>query len=495
MKTMRFAHRTRLCMALLAVLPVLLRLALLPSHPVPNPRVSDDFSYLLLGDTLAHFRLTNPMHTMHRFFEGVFTLQEPSWSSSYPPGQGLALAAGQLLGHPWIGVVASVGILCALCYWMLKVWVAPEWALAGGLLAVITFGPLSSWMNSYWGGAVSAIAGCLIFGAIPRIKASCGTRDAVFLGLGLGLQMISRPYEFVFIAIGAGLFFLPVRAWIIAGVSLLPFAGLTLAHNHAVTGSYTTLPYVLSQHQYGIPATFTWQAMPAPENKLSSEQQIDYEAQTAAHARGTFLSRFAERFQNYRFFFLAPLYLAIPFFLPALKELRFASAVAVVVLLHIGTTFYPYFYPHYIAGIACLLLLIAVKGLEQMPRKAAFTIGALCLGHFAFWFGVHLTGEHDLLRFENSYIINEGDLYSRLSVNRSLHASGGKQLVFVRYSAQHGEVEWVHNAADIDGSKVVWARDLGPEEDSALIRYYPDRTAWFLDADIKPPRLSPFIGR
>src|ERR1700679_3552600 len=125
-----------LCMGLVAALPVVLRLMLLGSHPVPTPRVADDFSYLLLGDTLAHFRLANPMHPMHRFFEGVFTIQTPSWASNYPLGQGLALAFGQVLfGNPWIGVVLSVALLSALCYWMLRAWVSPEWALAGGVLA------------------------------------------------------------------------------------------------------------------------------------------------------------------------------------------------------------------------------------------------------------------------------------------------------------------------------------------------------------------------
>jgi hypothetical protein len=48
----------------------------------------------------------------------------------------------------------------------------------------------------------------------------------------------------------------------------------------------------------------------------------------------------------------------------------------------------------------------------------------------------------------------------------------------------------VYNAADIDGAGVVWARDLGTDENDKLRRYYPDRTAWLLEPDARPPKLS-----
>ena len=36
----------------------------------------------------------------------------------------------------------------------------------------------------------------------------------------------------------------------------------------------------------------------------------------------------------------------------------------------------------------------------------------------------------------------------------------------------------------------VWALDLGPDEDAKLMRYYPDRNAWILEPDAKPPTLK-----
>jgi len=493
--------RTIPSMLFLAAVPILLRLALLPHHPVPTPRVADDFSYLLLGDTLAHFRLANPEHPLHRFFEGVFVLQDPSWSSIYPLGQGIALALGQLIFHlPWAGVLLSVGALSALCYWMLRAWIAPPWALVGGLLAALEFGPLSSWTNTYWGGAVSGIAGCLVFGALPRLPRK---KYAVVLGIGLALQLLTRPFEFVLLVLIVLLFFVPVRSLAIAALVLLPAFGITLLQNKQVTGHWTTLPYQLSRYQYGVPATFTTQPNPVPHRPLTVEQQIDYDSQAAAHDSNSYVARLAGRVRFYRFFFLAPLYLALPAFLFALQELRFIRVAIALLLFWLADAFYPYFYPHYIAAAACLFVLISIKGLEQLSKlsklskvsnDAVTLILALCLAHFLFWYGVHLSCNENLLiatsENESWDEINYGDPEGRIAINDELAKAPGKQLVFVRYSPQHGAHEWIQNAADIDAARVVWAIDLGPSEDETLQRYYPDRHAWLLEPDAHPPRLT-----
>ena len=77
----RLAVKTRWCMLLLAASPVALRMLLLPHHPVPSPDIYDEFGHLLVADTLRHFRLANPPHPMHQFFETFFVLQQPTHSS------------------------------------------------------------------------------------------------------------------------------------------------------------------------------------------------------------------------------------------------------------------------------------------------------------------------------------------------------------------------------------------------------------------------------
>ncbi len=501
---MRLAGSMPWSMAVLAMLPVALRLALLAHFPAPDPAVSDDFSYVLLADTLRHLRLSNPAHPMHAFFETFFVLQEPSYSSIFPIGQGVAIAIGwTLFGHPWAGVLLPIAALSAGCYWMLRGWTTPGWAFVGGVLAAIQFGPLSQWTNSYWGGGVSALAGCLVIGAAVRLRERYSRRVSCLLGLGLFLQMLTRPFESLFLAAGS-LLFLGWRKQRIPAVFVVSALAITAVHNRAVTGSWVELPYQSSRHQYGVPAAFVFETSPTPHRELTREQQLNYEAQSAVHGGDgetveSYLARLGFRLRYYRFFFLPPLYLALPFIAPALRERRFQLAVATIALFVLGTNFYPYFYSHYVAAATCLFVLMAVTGLARLTRlnEAAGTfLVAACLAHFVFWYGLHVLSDRaysaELRQFETWDAINQGDPEGRLAVRRRLTEAPGRQLVFVRYWPRHTFSEWVHNAADIDSSRIVWARDRGPEENRRLIEYYAGRGVWLLEPDARPPRLAPY---
>jgi hypothetical protein len=65
--------------------------------------------------------------------------------------------------------------------------------------------------------------------------------------------------------------------------------------------------------------------------------------------------------------------------------------------------------------------------------------------------------------------------------------------VIVRYGPEHNPSnEWVYNAADIENSKVIWAREMSAAENLDLIRYYKDRTVWLVQPDMDPPNVSPY---
>jgi hypothetical protein len=520
----RLAERTGWCMLFLALLPIVLRLALLPHHPIPSPDIYDEFSHLLVADTLRHFRLANPSHPLSPFFETFFVLQQPTYSSIYPIGQGLILALGwTLFGLPWAGVVISVAAFCSLCYWMLRGWTTPGWALLGGVLAVIEFGPLNQWMNCYWGGALPAAAGCLVFGALPRLRERGRLRDGICLGLGLALHMLTRQYESIFLFFSVILFFLPglrkpdcvrslAKPATAALLIVLAASAITLLQNQRVTGNWMVLPEMLSQYQYGVPAGLTLQATPVPHNPLTPQQALDYKMQLSfrgpgRETLGTFLLRLEYRVRYYRFFFLAPLYLVLPIFLATIRDYRSVWIVITLAAFALGVNFFPAFQFHYVAAVSCLFVLVSVLGLERLSRfcllgsptgrQAALLLIFLCVAPFTFWYTLHIFDSREFSQAAREYdtwdAINHQNPERRIAINNQIAHFPGKLLVFVRYWPQHiFQEEWVFNGADVDSSRIVWARDLGAAEDQKLLQYYRDRTAWLLEPDARPPRLSAY---
>ena len=502
----RLGSRTLWSMVALALLPLILRLALLPHHPVPTPDLYDEFGHLLVADTLRHWRLANPPHAFARFFETFFVLQDPTYSAIYPLGNGLILALGwSLVGTPWAGVLLGTSLLCALTYWMLRGWTTPSNALLGGLLAVLLFGPMNQWTNTYWGGSLPAAAGCLVFGSLPRLRANPALRYGLTLGLGFAIHILTRPYETVFLALAVAAYFAlgPRLPWrpLAAALTLATLAlGLTALQNKSVTGALTTLPYALSQYQYGVPAALTFQPDPVPHRALTPQQQADFRMQSgflAGHETvGTFFDRLLFRVRYYRFYFYPPMYLAMFFFLLSIRPNRTNLwLVATCVLFALGVNFFPAFQFHYLAGVVCLFLLLTVKGLEHLATYRHGTLAArfliiLALAQFTFAYAAHLVdqGGYDLWTS-----INHTNPERRLAVQREVSAIPGKLLIFVRYWPAHPfQDEWVYNAADIDAQRVVWARDLGDEENQKLISYYGTRTAMLLEPDARSPKLSPW---
>ena len=85
----------------------------------------------------------------------------------------------------------------------------------------------------------------------------------------------------------------------------------------------------------------------------------------------------------------------------------------------------------------------------------------------------------------------DGPKLERARLQAELENRNQPQLVLVQYSPGHNfNNEWVYNSADIDGAKVLWARDMGVTENEELIRYFHNRQVWQVNADEANPRLS-----
>src|ERR1035441_7395502 len=86
----RLAQRPLWCVLLLAALPVALRLLLLPRHPAPVPDIYDEFSHLLVADTLRHH------YRRHQHAHGRYTARQDREGRHRHVHSGRRLRSGRL---------------------------------------------------------------------------------------------------------------------------------------------------------------------------------------------------------------------------------------------------------------------------------------------------------------------------------------------------------------------------------------------------------------
>jgi hypothetical protein len=514
----RLANHRAAAIALCGILPVALRLSLLGIYPVPEPSIHDEFSHLLLADTLAHGRLTNPPHPQWRHFESIHIIQQPTYNSMYPPGQDAFLALGiWLFDEPWVGVVLGVGLMFAAVCWMMQAWLPPKWALFGTLLAILAFGVTTLWMNSYVGGAVPGIGGALVLGAVQRLRrGTAPVVQSILLGIGIVLLMNTRPFEGLVLTASA-LALLAVSFWrsgvqqvswtkIIVPASLILGAGLAFTgyYNWRVTGSPVRMPYEVNRDTYGWPENLGF--LPTKQVTLRHRALRDMYKKEIAHHKiysspDKFLDSLDVRaFENWSFF-CGPV-LTIPLlFLPQVFLDRRTRPLVLILAAMLGLNlFQMVLYPYHLGPIVPLLYAVIAQGARHLyvvlsrtsPRRGmAFAlILPLCVAAVS-----TLKLEAADLNIPLTYWEHAAETHrdARAYLEDWLSRRPRKQLVIVHYSAFHSpDQEWVYNEADIDASKVVWAREMDPKSDAQLVDYFKDREVWLLNADARPPRVVPY---
>jgi hypothetical protein len=72
--------------------------------------------------------------------------------------------------------------------------------------------------------------------------------------------------------------------------------------------------------------------------------------------------------------------------------------------------------------------------------------------------------------------------WPRTRIAATLAATPGKHVVLVKYLPDYNvDADWVYNEPDIDSSRVVWVRDLGPERNARCLDYFRARRIWEVD--------------
>ena len=448
----------------------------------PIPRAHDEFAYLLTADTFAHGRLHTPTHPMWVFFETFHVSHLPVYQAKYPPGQGAFMAVGQwLAGEPALGVWLSLALGCAAMTWMLARLVPLGWAIGGPLLFAINLKLMLGWGQSYWGGGVGLLGGALFVGGLLGLRRGPSLLHSSAMAVGALVLANSRPLEGLLMTLFAiPMFIVAARRWqapartAVLRVHLplvLAAAGIvlwTLYYNAELTGDPLTFP-----HKH-------WRTSEAQDSTIAG-----YSGSTERILPGK-LYQLALTYCGW------PLLLALPFLLrrkltPVLLWSGL-TAIGLCAISVLGTRAWP----HYVSPISCLMVLLTIEALRGLAevrvgaRRAGLVAVVLLVGTHVGW------NLHGLYRFANAPPPIEW-FRERQRVIEHLEQLPGQDLVFVSYPPDHNiHSEWVYNAADIDASEVVWARDKGPEANRELIEYFGERRVWRLLADDPEPVLAEY---
>jgi hypothetical protein len=507
------ANRAR-AIAMVGIVSFLLSMGISLLVRIPTPYVSDEFAYLLLGDTFAHGRVTNPPLPLWEHFETSYEIMQPTYTAIYPPGQGVALAAGELLGMPIIGVWLSTALACAAVCWMLMAWMPERWALAGGLMVALH--PLIlEWSQDYWGGAVAMAGGALVIGAFRRILREPRASDAVWMGIGLAVLANSRPFEGFVIGLLTmvallGWFMMSAKApfpiifqrVVCPLLAVLVLLGAQIGYyDWRVTGNPLLMPHLYSDEIYGIAPQFLFaKARPEPEyrhaqmRKLYEDYLTSYKIQRSsllAVARAT-LGKILTLAQGYLWSCLMLVaLLALPWALRRDPCLRIALVIGLLFLCAQLTA--SWVFPHYAAPAAGLFFVLVLQSMRTLNawHTGIWRRGRNLVRGLAVIFVISLFQLVGKMAGKDA----TGWYSQRHALLEKLRLEPDKSLVLVHYDPDHNpNREWVYNDADLDDSKVILAQDMGPRKNKELLDYFRDRKAWLVNADAAKPELEPYPG-
>jgi len=212
-----------------------------------------------------------------------------------------------------------------------------------------------------------------------------------------------------------------------------------------------------------------------------------------------FLEFLTFRIQEYWRFFLGPV-LTLPLLLLGRvwrrrRVLFLAISGALLAILLEGAAS-----PHYLAPATAVIVAILVECCRHLRAARTLDIGwlpaALALV-LILRIGAQAAGlpYTQALNFQSWCCRVEGNS-NKARITVELAKIPGRHLVFVKAKTDpYNLFQWIYNDADIDGERIVWARDLGVDEDRILSGYYAGRSVWIVDPNVEPATCEPYSAR
>lgn len=393
---------------------------------------------------------------------------------------------------------------------------------------MIRLGLFSYWVNTYTGGAlVTALGGALVLGALPRLMKTARFRYGLLMAVGIVFLALTRPYEGMLLCLPVAVV---LGRWAFAGKNrpspavlarraAVPLLLIVAAaawmgyYNYRVFGSPTTLPYTINRATYAVVPYYVWQSQrPALQyrHEVMREFYTDLEVEhyLSIHSWAGYVPKSLLKVLTTILFF-AGFALMPPLIMlrRALMDRCIRFLVVSLLVLMAGMSIEIFLIPHYVAPFTVVFYAIGLQAMRHLrvwkpegkPVGAALvrlTVVVCMVMASVRLFAEPLDfkiREWPASEWLTSWVGPARFGAQRAKVQAQLEQLPGKQLVLVRYASGHDPLdEWVYNLADIDGSKVVWAREMDASNNRELMHYYRDRTVWLVEPDAKPAAVLPY---
>jgi hypothetical protein len=329
---------------------------------------------------------------------------------------------------------------------------------------------------------------------------------AVPLAAGLAILANTRPYEGLLLAVVCLGYLLwsmfrrgtkfgrLIRTVILPmAVMLIPVFAWMGYYNYRVTGHALEMPYLAHDKQYNVWSPWLWENQPGPAPAYTNSVLQDFWLRAYGEenrlARDHLLkAHFTDLLGLARFFLGWPIVLCmLASAVPLWRSSKARRVLLLGALFYAGAALDARLFPHYAAPATALVYVLAALALRAAwlhspgsPAERRVLAGGV-MAVFVVTTGV------GLFTPENRFHFGARDYHVKAkwaTTVQQLRDEPGRHLVLVHYGPKHDAwEELVYNRADIDGSRIVWARSLGPQKDSELIRYYSNRKVWWLEED------------
>jgi hypothetical protein len=277
-----------------------------------------------------------------------------------------------------------------------------------------------------------------------------------------------------------------------------------------------TLPYTIARNTYAVVPYYIWQSPhPTPSYRHEEMRRFYCGRETGSYTKLRTLSGFIhenlDKLENTLTFFVG-LALLPPLFMLSrtFRDRRIRFLVLCLPVWCAGMVVGVYLFPHYLAPFTAAFYAIGLQSMRHLRfwkpegRLAGKALVRLIVVLCILLAGLRLDAEPLGLNPPQWTIgawicwwWGPGNFgVERARLETQLEKLPGKQLVLVRYDPRHEpNDEWVYNAADLDSSKVVWAREMDVANNRELMSYYANRKAWLVQPDLPSQPLSSYPAR